>query len=179
MFIVPNTEFRYLLFGNVSPINPCTLFAGSQLQIFSYPFIQEWREGRADDWGRLGRELLPRQLLVAPGPGTFFNPAYAVASGTVSLPPAVDPATVLITIYQNSFALVGGVAQKQSIALGSTNVLVTAGGCVNWELVVGAQTSLTGGPGFSQQAQLSIGVVLYYPTTSTPEVQLTQFEFQS
>jgi chitobiase/beta-hexosaminidase-like protein len=178
--IIPNTAYRYLLFGNVSSNNPCIVFASSLSQNFSYPFIpSQWTTGTADDWSRLGSQALPNQLLVAPDNGTFFNPAYAVASGAVSLPPAVASAMVVITIYQNSFALVNGAPQSQSFVVGSTTVPITAGSTVNWQLVVSAQTAFSPGPGFSKQVQYSIAAALLVPTGSTPVVQLTQFEFQS
>ena len=61
---------------------------------------------------------MPRQLLLAPGPGTFFNTAWAVASGNMTLgSPAVDT-LVGINIYQNSFGLVNGEVDSASMSLG-------------------------------------------------------------
>ena len=149
----------YSLFGGVSTGNPSILIATSSSQNFSYLPGSDWLVARADDWGRWGSEVMPRQILRAPGCGQFFNPTLAVASGNVTLSVASDT-VVRITMYQNSFGLVNGSVQSTNFVLGSTDVLVTSGSTVAWSLVCSAQNNLSGGPGFTNQIQLSIGVAI-------------------
>ena len=180
MVIIPGTSYRYTLFGGISVDNPCTVYVSSQSQNFTYlPRPKEWLTGTADDWGRWGREAMPRQLLLAPDSGTFFNPAYAVAAGSISLGSPAADTLVGVTIYQNSFGLVNGAVQSQSFSLRTTNILVTAGNTVSWQLICGAQNNYNGGPGYTTQIQLSVGVIILNSAGTTPVAQMTQFEFQT
>ena len=180
MIILPGTIHRYTLFGDISVDNPSVLFATSSSQNFAYqPRPREWITGYADDWGRWGHQAMPRQLLRAPDAGTFPVPAYAVASGEAYLVGASVGSTVGISIYQNSFGLVNGSVQSASFALATTNVVLAVGTTVNWQLVCGAQSNFNGGPGYTTQIQLSVGVIVVQAGDGIPEIKMYQFEFQN
>lgn len=178
--IIPNTTYRYKLFGDISEDNPGLLVVSGSTQNISYqPRPKTWLTAHADDWGRWGHQAMPRQLLMAPGAGTFFNPAYAVASGELYIGGGSSNSIIQISIIQNSFGLVDGEVVSASFVLRSINFTVVENVTSTWQIICGAQNTFNGGPGFTTQIQLSVGAVLIQPGSSPTNIEMYQFEFQS
>ena len=59
------------------------------------------------------------------------------------------------------------------------NVLITAGNTIDWQLVCGANNTFNGGPGYTEQIQLSVGMSVINGTGTSPTAKMFQFEFQS
>jgi hypothetical protein len=129
----------------------------SQSQFFIKPGLSKGVVPTPDGWDILGQTVFPDQLLLGPiSDGFVFEDMVsAIASGDAMIPNGVSNPSLVITLYQNAFAITSqGVISTQSIALTSTTVAVAAGSTVPWSMSFTLRTST------QNPFQLSVGVVV-------------------
>jgi hypothetical protein len=166
-------------FGIASVTNPCQMSASSNTQIFYAPLdIQIFQPTTAGEWGGFGQQVMPGQLLVAPGNGVMPQGAYAVAAGDVSTPAGTTNAFLQITLYQNVFTQVDETIQVESYAWATTAVELISGQTALWSISYPVGYAPSFGAGHNKPLQLSIGVKMNGSSSAAPHVRMMQFQLQ-
>jgi hypothetical protein len=118
---------------------------------------------RADDWGALGRLAMGSQLLVAPGNGGLSGHVYyVVAGGSITIPELSSTALWSVVCRLNGNGRNNGILKSDTLVNGSV-----------------VQTLYSNQNYYQEpKLQLSLGINYSGSGSSTPVVQLMQFEIQ-
>jgi hypothetical protein len=118
---------------------------------------------RADDWGALGRLAMGSQLLVAPGNGGLSGHVYyVVAGGSITIPELSSTALWSVVCRLNGNGRNNGILKSDTLVNGSV-----------------VQTLYSNQNYYQEpKLQLSLGINYSGSGSSTPMVQLMQFEIQ-
>jgi len=151
----------------------------------------------ADGWGNLGQQMMPNQLLVAPGNGGLSDKVYyVVAGGDITLPASATNVNFQVTLFENYFSP----GQVKSDPISVVIPQVQAGQTTLWSIVcklsgngrlngiLRADTIVDGqsvnvmysnnNPNVEPKLQLSVGVNLTGSASEAPRVRMRQFEIQ-